>query len=82
MLFQIFIISYGFALFMEAVLLCFTLSYAARSEPVFPQHAVAKNRHGDNEAEMPVEMMNESYEGVGEERMLDEKDLLLIQIWR
>ncbi|KAJ7952723.1 Phytosulfokines 3-like [Quillaja saponaria] len=63
------------ALFMAALLLCFTLSYAARPEPALPQHTVAKDRHGDIEAEMPVEMMNESCEGVGEEECLMRRTL-------
>ncbi|KAJ6739854.1 PHYTOSULFOKINES 3 [Salix purpurea] len=57
-----------------ALLLCSTLTYAARPEPDFPNGSLAKNHQKVVEAES-AEVMEEICEGVGEEECLMRRTL-------
>ncbi|KAG6766653.1 phytosulfokines 3 [Populus alba x Populus x berolinensis] len=57
-----------------SLLLCSTLTYAARPEPGFPNGYLAKNQQKVVDAEH-AEVMEESCEGVGEEECLMRRTL-------
>ncbi|KAI5581267.1 hypothetical protein POPTR_007G006800v4 [Populus trichocarpa] len=57
-----------------SLLLCSTLTYAARPEPGFPNGSLAKNQQKVVDAEH-AEVMEESCEGVGEEECLMRRTL-------
>ncbi|KAA8531543.1 hypothetical protein F0562_006252 [Nyssa sinensis] len=61
------------ALFM-LVLLCFTLSQAARPEPGLPKDTLVNTQHGVVEAQH-LEVVDESCEGMGEEECLMRRTL-------
>ncbi|KAG5230749.1 hypothetical protein OIU77_009752 [Salix suchowensis] len=62
-------------LFLVALLLCSTLTYAARPEPSFPDGSLAKNQHKVVEAEHAEVMEEISCEGFGEEECLMRRTL-------
>ncbi|XP_011016150.1 PREDICTED: phytosulfokines 3-like [Populus euphratica] len=57
-----------------SLLLCSTLTYAARPEPGFPNGSLTKNQQKVVDAEH-AEVMEESCEGVGEEECLMRRTL-------
>ncbi|XP_061961204.1 phytosulfokines 3-like [Populus nigra] len=62
-------------LFMVALLLCSTITYAARPEPGFPDGSLAKNQHKVVKAEHAEVMEEISCEGLGEEECLMRRTL-------
>ncbi|KAL9348998.1 hypothetical protein Peur_060364 [Populus x canadensis] len=62
-------------LFLVALLLCSTITYAARPGPVFPDGSLAKNQHKVVEAEHAEVMEEISCEGLGEEECLMRRTL-------
>ncbi|CAK7339723.1 unnamed protein product [Dovyalis caffra] len=61
-------------LFLLALFLCSTLTYAARPKPGFPSGSLAKNQPKVVEADH-AEVMEESCEGIGEEECLMRRTL-------
>ncbi|KAK9270665.1 hypothetical protein L1049_026247 [Liquidambar formosana] len=61
-------------LFTVALLLFFTLTYAARPDPVFYSDSPVETQHGDVEAEN-VEVVDENCEGIGKEECLMRRTL-------